>query len=130
MTAATHNVPTPAPTETYEEKRAKRVTKRQQREAKRRYEQLKGLLRSQLRRQLDEILKPNEREFVFLLLNGGALNVSVQAKAPPADGAADDSGAMQQAADALPTGGAIVDIKSALRAIGEAPAKPSLIVLP
>lgn len=128
MTAATHNVPAPAPTETYEEKRAKRVTKRQQREAKRRYEQLKGLLRSQLRRQLDEILKPNEREFVFLLLNGGALNVSVQAKAPPAAG--DDSGAMQQAADALPTGGAIVDIKSAMRAIGEAPPKPSLIVLP
>ena len=67
------------------ERRAKQVTRRQERETKRRYELLAGLVRSQLRKQLDEILKLNTKAFVMLLLEGGALKVNVEvAEKPPA----------------------------------------------
>jgi len=66
------------------ERRAKQMTKRQERETKRRYEFLAGQVRSQLRKQLDEIAKPNMRSFVMLLLEGGALKVNVEvAEKPP-----------------------------------------------
>ena len=66
------------------DRRAKQVTKRNEREAKRRYELLAGQVRSQLRRQLDDILRMNTRAFILLLANGGALKVGVEAaeKAP------------------------------------------------
>jgi len=65
-------------------RRAKQITKRQERETKRRYELLAGQVRSQLRKQLDEILKTNTKAFVMLLLEGGALKVNVEvAEKPP-----------------------------------------------
>jgi len=66
------------------ERRAVQVTKRQQRAAKRAYDDLKGKLRSQLRRQLDEFIKPNERDWIFLLLKGGKLRLFVETTAPEA----------------------------------------------
>jgi len=61
------------------ERRAKQMTKRQEREAKRRYELLAGQVRSQLRRQLDDIMRTNMRPFILLLANGGALKVGIEA---------------------------------------------------
>ena len=93
------------------ERRAKQVTKRQEREIKRKYEFLAGQVRSQLRKQLDEILKTNTKAFVMLLLSGGALKVGVEAveKLPePVIDEAVDTEAAARAIDAsdLPNGGA------------------------
>lgn len=91
MTAATHNVPVPARTDTsgpngnYAERRAARATKRQQREAKRGYEHLKGVLRSQLRKQVDQIATENGKNLIFALLNQGRLQVSVSIEMPQSD---------------------------------------------
>jgi hypothetical protein len=72
------------------ERRAKQVTRRQERETKRKYEQLAGLVRSQLRKQLDEILKTNTKAFVFLLLEGGALKVNVEVVEKPPEPVIDE----------------------------------------
>lgn len=68
----------------YAARRAVRITKRQEKEAKRQYEHLKGVLRSQLRKQVDEIAKMNGKDLIFALLNGGKLQVGVSIEMPKA----------------------------------------------
>jgi hypothetical protein len=67
---------------TYEEKRAARVTRRQEKEAKRQYDYLKGVLRSQLRRQIDKIATENGKDLIFAMLNGARLQVGVTIEMP------------------------------------------------
>jgi hypothetical protein len=80
----------PAPT--YEARRAIRVTRRQEKEAKRQYEHLKGVLRSQLRKQVDQIAGENGRNLIFALLNGGKLQVAVSIEMPQTEPGADTQG--------------------------------------
>lgn len=67
---------------TYEERREARVTRREEKEQRRKYQALKDLLRSQLRRQLDQILSENAKNFIFLLATDHSLQLSVQVRAP------------------------------------------------
>lgn len=76
--------PTVKPEIDYAARRAIRVTKRQEKEAKRQYEHLKGVLRSQLRKQVDEIAKMNGKDLIFAMLNGGKVQVGVQVEMPKA----------------------------------------------
>jgi hypothetical protein len=89
------------------ERRAVQQTKRQQRETKRQYEFLAGQVRSQLRRQLDEILKTNTKAFVLLLLQGGALKVGVDVAEKPPEPVIDE-----------PTEPTTAELEAAARALG------------
>lgn len=81
MTASPHNVPAAdKPVPDYAERRAIRKTKREERANKRAYEEMKGRLRSQLRKQVDQIAKENGRNLIFALLNGASMQVNVQIK--------------------------------------------------
>jgi hypothetical protein len=86
---------------TYEEKRAARVTRRQEKEAKRQYDYLKGVLRSQLRRQIDKIATENGKDLIFAMLNGARLQVGVSIEMPkaPEDEQPVDVGAATRALD-------------------------------
>lgn len=74
---ATHNVPV-APTETYEEKRARQRTRREEREATRAYNDLKDKVRSEMRRQLDWLLKANINKFIVALAQGNGLRLYIE----------------------------------------------------
>jgi hypothetical protein len=84
--AAPHTIPAAdRPEPDYAARRAARVNKRQEKEAKRQYESLKGTLRSQLRRQIDQIMNESAKDLVFALLNGARLQVSVKVEMPEAE---------------------------------------------
>lgn len=68
----------PTPTPTYEEKRAKQRTRREEKAQKRAYLFLSGRIRSELRRQLDRLYKPNVNDFIEALAQGKGLKVHIE----------------------------------------------------
>ena len=80
MSEATHNVApdTEKQAETYEAKRQRQRTRREERAQKRSFLELKGRLRSQLRRQLDEIMNPNINDLIVALIGGKGIRLQVE----------------------------------------------------
>lgn len=110
-------VPTPEQkTESYDEKRKKQRTRREERAAKRSYEFLKGKVRSQLRRQLDEIMTPNLNDLILALAAGKGVRLQIEVAeqgAPPVT--------------TVPTDEGPVDVEAATRALEAAADKKPLI---
>lgn len=105
-----------AATSNYEEKRARQRTRREERAAKRAFEFLKGKVRSQLRRQLDEIMKPNMNDLILALASGKGIRLQIEVA---------DTGAPP--VTTVPTEQGPVDVESATAAIEAAAEKKPLI---
>jgi hypothetical protein len=105
-----------ATTSNYEEKRAKQRTRREERAAKRAFEFLKGKVRSQLRKQLDDIMKPNINDLILALASGKGIRLQIEV--------ADVGG---PPVTTVPTDQGPVDIESATRALEAAAEQKPLI---